>query len=82
MFPMMLMLTLAVLLPVGAMMLFLFGRLFFILDALPTSYLLDGSALIVVILWMVDMTALVLAVSLKVTHEEKPLSKQIDDVEE
>jgi hypothetical protein len=82
MFTMMLMLTLAVLLPVGAMMLFLFGRLFFILDALPTSYMLDGAALIVVILWIVDMTALLLAVALKTVRSEEQRTEQLNDVEE
>jgi hypothetical protein len=80
MFTMMIMIMLAVLLPVGAMMLFLFGRLFFILDALPTTFILDGTALVVVILWIMDMTALLLSVALKFVHNGE-FSVHPNDVE-
>lgn len=72
-------LTGAILLPTGAMLLFLLARLFAILEISLTATILDGAAMAVALLWLLDLTALLFALGLRAINEESTPEEPTDN---
>ena len=58
------------LLPIAAMLLLLFARLFALLEIPNAPLSLDIAAIVVAVFWLLDLVALLIAVVLKILQEE------------
>ena len=71
-------LVIAILLPVGSMFLFLFARLLYQFGDLISGWILDGAAVALATLWIIDFVALVFGVTIRmILVEEQKMSKDV-----
>lgn len=73
----------AILLPVASTFLFLFGRITFLLGDVQGSRILDGTAIVITIFWIVDFVALVFALTVRslatVNEEQEEIASETEE---
>ncbi len=68
-------LVIAVLLPIGSMFLFLFARILVLFGDSLSIQILDGTAIGLATLWILDFVALVFSISLRLIYQEEKKGK-------